>query len=81
MNWMKSCVKDTLGSNALNRADRNRASDAREEGSLPRSISIEQLGAYTDDLDYVFYDVIGAMLSAVDLPCRSEKEKQKKSIS
>lgn len=40
---------------------------------------LEQLGAYTDDLDYVFYDVLGDVVCG-GLLCLSVRAKQKKSI-
>jgi nitrogenase iron protein NifH len=41
---------------------------------------LERLGAYEDDLDYVFYDVL-ATLSAAVSPCRSARAKRVKSTS
>lgn len=40
---------------------------------------LENLGAYTDDLDYVFM-MFWETLSAVDLQCRSARAKQRKYI-
>lgn len=40
---------------------------------------LENLGAYTDDLDYVFYDVLGDVVCG-GLQCRSARAKQRKYI-
>ena len=42
---------------------------------------LEEEGAYDEDLDFVFYDVLGRRGSAVASPCRSVKTRRRKSTS
>lgn len=66
----------------MNPADRNREWAALAGRGIITSIGpLENLGAYTDDLDYVFYDVLGDVVcGGFAMPIR-EEERPRRSTS